>query len=95
MEPFSALAIAAACAQFIDFGAKFIDLCRKIRDEEVVRELRELEEHAKTLTRLQRVLGKSTKAQIRLPRSISKRCVRGIESEYQTDEGVSCVSRSP
>ena len=56
MDPVSAISIAAACVAFIDFGAKFINLCKGVRDQGHVPGLEDSEANSKSLARIRKQL---------------------------------------
>ena len=56
MDPISTLSVATAYVQFIDFGGRFVGLCRNLIADGTLPELRELEARAKTLSRLRKNL---------------------------------------
>lgn len=53
MDPVSALSIAAACAQFIDFACKFLRLCERVHDEQTIPDATSLKEKLDELGQLE------------------------------------------
>jgi hypothetical protein len=62
MDPVTALGVAAACLQFIDFGLKTLHVCRELRDSGSLPENLDIERRTNTLQQLSKDLQKLTAA---------------------------------